>query len=136
MRKLICGVLASTLLLCGCADNKEVNYLGGKGKILHAEGAMSRGVVYDDVNIYFNIDEVYRLEKNGELLINCDIATCKHDTKKCKAASRDGEYFVVDTNSTNHTYLNGGMLQSNVETKIAHGAQIRLANEDFEFKLY
>lgn len=50
--------------------------------------------------------------------------------------SRDGEYFVVDTNSTNHTYVNGQMIQSNVETKIAHGAKLRLANEDFEFKLY
>lgn len=50
--------------------------------------------------------------------------------------TRDGEYFVVDTNSTNHTYVNGVMLQSNVETKIAHGAKIRFANEDFEFKLY
>lgn len=49
--------------------------------------------------------------------------------------SRDGEYFVVDTNSTNHTYLNGTMLASNVETKITSGAKIRLANEDFEFKI-
>lgn len=50
--------------------------------------------------------------------------------------TRDGAYFVMDTNSTNHTYVNGGMLQSNVETKISHGTKIRLANEDFEFKLY
>lgn len=50
--------------------------------------------------------------------------------------TREGEYFVVDTNSTNHTYVNGQMLQSNVEMKIAHGAKIRLANEDFEFRLY
>lgn len=50
--------------------------------------------------------------------------------------SRDGEYFVVDTNSTNHTYVNGAMIQSNVETKIAHGTKIKLANEEFEFKLY
>ena len=49
--------------------------------------------------------------------------------------SRNGEYFVVDTNSTNHTYLNGQMLASNVETKITSGAKIRLANEDFEFKI-
>lgn len=49
--------------------------------------------------------------------------------------SRDGEYFVVDTNSTNHTYVNGAMIASNVETKISSGAKIRLANEDFEFKL-
>ena len=50
--------------------------------------------------------------------------------------SRDGEYFVMDTNSTNHTYLNGVMLQSNVETKIKHSDKIRIANEEFEFKLY
>jgi len=49
--------------------------------------------------------------------------------------SRDDEYFVVDTNSTNHTYVNGMMIQSNVETKIVDGAKIRLANEEFEFKL-
>lgn len=50
--------------------------------------------------------------------------------------SRDGEYYVVDTNSTNHTYVNGAILQSNVETKISHGDKIRLANEDFTFNLY
>lgn len=50
--------------------------------------------------------------------------------------SRDGEFFIVDTNSKNHTYVNGTMIQSNAETKIVHGDKIRLANEDFEFKLY
>lgn len=50
--------------------------------------------------------------------------------------SRDGEYFVLDTNSTNHTYVNGQMIQSNVETKITHATKIKLANEDFEFRLY
>lgn len=50
--------------------------------------------------------------------------------------SRDGEYFIVDTNSTNHTYINGGMIPSNVETRLPHGAQLRLANEDFEFRRY
>lgn len=50
--------------------------------------------------------------------------------------SRDDKYFIVDTNSTNHTYVNGGMIQSNVETPLSHGTKIRLANEDFEFRLY
>ena len=49
---------------------------------------------------------------------------------------REGKYFVVDTNSTNHTYVNGAMIQSNVETQLSHGDKVRLANEDFEFKLY
>lgn len=50
--------------------------------------------------------------------------------------TRDGKYFVVDTNSTNHTFVNGVMIQSNVETEISQGDMIRLANEEFEFKLY
>ncbi len=50
--------------------------------------------------------------------------------------NHNGEFFVVDTNSTNHTYVNGGMIQSGVETKLSHGTKIRLANEDFEFRLY
>lgn len=49
--------------------------------------------------------------------------------------TRDGQYFIMDTNSTNHTYVNGIMIQSNVETKINDGDRIRIANEDFEFKL-
>ena len=50
--------------------------------------------------------------------------------------NHNGEFFVVDTNSTNHTYVNGAMIQSGVETKLTHGDKIRLANEDFEFKLH
>lgn len=50
--------------------------------------------------------------------------------------NRDGQFFVVDTNSTNHTYVNGAMIQSGNEIKLNHGDKVRLANEDFEFKLY
>ena len=50
--------------------------------------------------------------------------------------NKDNEIYIVDTNSTNHTYVNGSMIQSNVETKIEHGTKIRLANEDFEFFMY
>lgn len=49
---------------------------------------------------------------------------------------RDSKYFVMDTNSTNHTYVNGVMLQSNVEKQLSQGDKVRFANEDFEFKLY
>lgn len=50
--------------------------------------------------------------------------------------NKDNEFYIVDTNSTNHTYVNGSMIQGNVETKIEHGTKIRLANEDFEFFMY
>lgn len=49
--------------------------------------------------------------------------------------TKDGKYYIVDTNSTNHTYINNTMLQSNVETELTHGTRIKLANEEFEFIL-
>lgn len=50
--------------------------------------------------------------------------------------SRDGAYYLVDTNSTNHSFVNGEMIPSNEEVQIEHGTKIMLANEDFEFRLY
>lgn len=50
--------------------------------------------------------------------------------------TREGTYFVVDTNSTNHTFVNSRMIPSNEENVISHGDHIRLANEEFEFRLY
>ncbi|MCI8465289.1 MAG: FHA domain-containing protein [Lachnospiraceae bacterium] len=50
--------------------------------------------------------------------------------------TREGRYFILDTNSTNHTYINGNMIQSNAEVEISHGDRIRLGNEEFEFKLF
>lgn len=42
----------------------------------------------------------------------------------------------MDTNSTNHTYVNGKMIQSNIEVEIENGDKIRFGNEDFEFRMF
>ncbi len=46
------------------------------------------------------------------------------------------DYYIVDTNSKNHTYVNGQMIQSNTETLLTHGSIVKLANEEFEFRMY
>lgn len=46
------------------------------------------------------------------------------------------DYYIIDTNSKNHTYVNGQMIASNVETKLTHGTVLKLANEEFEFRMY
>ncbi|MCI8669382.1 MAG: FHA domain-containing protein [Lachnospiraceae bacterium] len=45
------------------------------------------------------------------------------------------DYYIVDMNSKNHTYVNGTMLQPNIETLLQPGTKIRLADEEFEFNL-
>ncbi len=54
----------------------------------------------------------------------------------CHILSRNGEFFVVDDNSKNHTYVNGTMIQSNAEIKLSHGVIVSVANEEFELRLF
>ena len=49
--------------------------------------------------------------------------------------TREGRYWVVDTNSTNHTYVGGQMIASNTETEIFNGVRLAFANEEFEFRI-
>lgn len=56
--------------------------------------------------------------------------------KHCHIITRGEEYFIVDDNSMNHTYVDGVLLEPNTEFKLSHGKIIKLANEEFEFKLF
>lgn len=49
---------------------------------------------------------------------------------------KGNQYYIVDTNSTNHVFVNGQEITCNEEIPITSGAIIRLANEEFEFLLY
>ena len=50
--------------------------------------------------------------------------------------TKDGHYYIVDNNSRNHTYVNGEIITSSTEVEIRNGDAIKLANEEFEFKLF
>lgn len=54
----------------------------------------------------------------------------------CHIISRSGEYFIVDDNTKNFTYVDGEQIPPSTEVKLTHGQKISLADEDFEFRLY
>lgn len=54
----------------------------------------------------------------------------------CHLLQQEGEFFVVDDNSKNHTLVNGRLITPGQAVKIAHGYVISVADEEFEFKLY
>ena len=45
----------------------------------------------------------------------------------------NGECYIVDNNSLNHTYINGKQIQSQVKVKLSTGDKIKLADELFDF---
>lgn len=84
--------------------------------------------------VYLNKD-VFRIGKERSYVDYCISDNGAISRSHANFITRNGEYFVVDTNSTNHTFVNGTMVQSNEEIKISPGDMIKLANEEFEFKL-
>ena len=48
----------------------------------------------------------------------------------------NGEYFITDKNSKNHTYVNNEMVTGGASFPIKQGDRIRLANEEFVFHIY
>lgn len=46
---------------------------------------------------------------------------------------KEGRYYIVDTLSTNHTFVNGKIITSNQNYELLSGDVITLANEDFDF---
>lgn len=49
---------------------------------------------------------------------------------------RGSQFYIVDAGSTNHTYVEGRILEKGQEIKIDDNSHIRLANEEFIFKTY
>ncbi len=47
---------------------------------------------------------------------------------------KNGNYYIVDHNSANKTYLNGKMLNAETDYELQNEAKIKLANEEFLFK--
>lgn len=79
--------------------------------------------------------EIFRLGKERsfvDYLISDNGAVSRSHANILK---RGDQYFVVDNNSTNHSFLDGVQLQGNVEKPLRDGSKITLANEEFVFRL-
>ena len=48
---------------------------------------------------------------------------------------KDGEVFIKDNKSTNHTFVNGKQIEEGVEVPLTHDADIMLGDEEFKFKI-
>lgn len=76
---------------------------------------------------------VFHIGKERSYVDYCISGNATISRSHADIVNRNGQFFVVDNNSTNHTYVNGEMISSNTEIPLSHGTKIRLSNEEFEF---
>ncbi|MDR2665408.1 MAG: FHA domain-containing protein [Oscillospiraceae bacterium] len=79
--------------------------------------------------------QVFRIGKEADYVDYCIGDNAAVSRSHAYIATRGGKYLLADTNSTNHTYLDGDMIPSGAEYALVHGARLRLASEEFEFRI-
>lgn len=100
--------------------------------------------------VELNQPTLVRIKNNERIKVNKDIFTIGKEQSyvdylindnpaisrsHANILSEVNEYYIIDTNSTNHTYVDGQMIQSNAKIKLHDGSKIKLANEEFEFQM-
>lgn len=75
---------------------------------------------------------VFRLGKGAvDYVINNPVVSRRH----AEIVDRDGRFFVIDLDSKNHTYINDEIIPSGYEMEIQNGDRLKLANEEFVFRV-
>lgn len=76
---------------------------------------------------------IFRIGQEKDCVEYCVEDNAAISRTHAKIISRNNQYYILDTKSTNHTFVNGVMIPSEEEVLIEHGARFRLANEPFAF---
>lgn len=80
--------------------------------------------------------EIFRIGKEKSFVDYCISDNMAISRSHAHLVNRNEEFYIVDTNSTNHTFVNGEMIPSNQEVLLSDGVTVTLGNEVFKFKLY
>lgn len=87
-------------------------------------------------NEIVNVDkQVYRIGKERQYVDYFVANNSAVSRSHADIITRDNRYFVKDLNSTNKTYINGQKLQPQMETEIFDNDRLKLANEEFIFRV-
>jgi pSer/pThr/pTyr-binding forkhead associated (FHA) protein len=79
---------------------------------------------------------LFRIGRERESVDYCVADNAAVGRRHASIITRDKQYYIIDLNSTNHTFVNGKKAEPNTENKLSHGTKLKFANEEFEFKLY
>ncbi|MBR2589502.1 MAG: trypsin-like peptidase domain-containing protein [Clostridia bacterium] len=122
------GSEGTTVLSANASDPNATTVLSGAGSTAYLLRLSN--------NEKINITKPYfKLGKDASRVDYCVTGNPAISRFHASIVSKNGQFFIVDNSTTNHTYVNDSMIPANVETQISNGAKIKLADERFEFKI-
>ena len=122
-----------TVLLDESLDSGETTLLNAGNNAREIKPYLLR--VKTNEKIYVD-KPVFKIGKERKYVDYCIEGNSAISRSHASIIYKENKYFVIDTNSTNHTYVDEEKIDSNTEVKIKHGTKLRFANEDFEFHVF
>lgn len=107
----------------------ETTVLGGQGR---PTATLSRAKTGEKVSV---AKQVFTIGKERRKVDFCIADNTSVSREHAQIICRGADYYVVDKNSTNFTFVNGNKIQPGQEILLKDGDKIKLADEEFEFKM-
>lgn len=79
--------------------------------------------------------QILKIGKERSFVDYCIMDNPTISRSHANIVAENGEYYIMDMNSKNHTFVNGRMIHSGDRVKLIHGSKIKLSDEEFQFYL-
>ena len=113
-------------------EDNDVTEMPGEGGSEEGAPKLIRVSTAEIVDI--NKDS-FSIGRDPKSLVDYVINDKRVSRRHASIIHKNNNYFLVDLGSKNHTYVNGNMLISNMETNRNNGDKIRIAFEEFIFEI-
>ena len=124
----------STCAVCGAPLLDGVKFCTRCGSRIEKTAVLTPSLIRRKDNMVIKVvGTEFTIGKNPELVNYCISDNLTVSRTHAKIINRNGQFYIVDMNSKNHTYVNDAMIPSNVEVQIGNGAKIRFSNDEYQF---
>lgn len=97
---------------------------------------VSAYIVREKTQEHVKLDKkILKIGKERSFVDYCIMDNPTISRSHANIVAENGEYYIMDMNSKNHTFVNGRMIHSGDRVKLIHGSKIRLSDEEFQFYL-
>ncbi len=120
----------------GAGETSVLGYGQGETTVLngnnHVRASLTRVKTNEKVDI---TKQLFRVGKERNKVDYCVTNNNAVSRIHADIVYKNGQYFVIDNNSTNYTFVNGQMIAAKQEVALSDGDRIKFAEEEFIFNV-
>ena len=120
----------------GAGETSVLGYGSGETSVLGGSNQTKASLTRVKTNEKVDIaKQLFRIGKERNKVDYCITNNNSVSRIHADIVFKNGQYYIIDNNSTNYTFVNGQMIPAKQEVAIANGDRIKLAEEEFLFKM-